>query len=109
MDLQVNMQSVMETSRAEGTKMALAASEQRLLDTHNKEESQAQEKQVNRVPKDEGSEKLKDTEKHFGSQTEAESEQEFSEDNQKQESTEKEPKKDGYVNKSDTGHIDYLA
>ena len=106
MDLQVNMQSVMETSKAQGVKQAAAASEQRLHDAHNVEDSKKRSEKVNETPKSETSPKLKDTEDHYGNKTEAELQQEYSDRKEKKKRDEK--KADEEDDKND-GHINFLA
>ncbi|MES0490966.1 MAG: hypothetical protein ABUK01_13295 [Leptospirales bacterium] len=106
LDLQVNMQSVMETSKAQGVKQAAAASEQRLLDERNVEDSKKRGQKVNETPKSESSPKLKDTEDHFGNKTEAELEQEYSDRKQKKKSDKN--KSEEKTEKND-GHINFLA
>jgi len=105
-DLQVNMQSVMQASKAQGVKQAAAVSELRLHDAHNVEDSKKRSEKVNETPKSEASAKLKDTEDHYGNKTEAEIEQEYSDRKEKKKKDEKQAEEETDEN---DGHINFLA
>ncbi len=106
LDLQVNINTLLETSREQSVRQTLAAQEQRTLDNQAVEDAKNREKMVNKTPKPEEQSELEDKEKHFGNKTEPELEREFSE---------KERKRKGDLHPgeeqkpADDGHVDYLA
>lgn len=80
LDLQVSINSLMETSRDQASRLATEAQEQRTMDGHIIDDALHRQHTVNKTNAPGGSEKLEDTERHFGNKTEAESEQEYAED-----------------------------
>lgn len=114
LDLQVNMNTLLETSRDQGVRQTLAAQEQRSHDNQAVEDAKTREKMVNKTPKPEEQEELEDKEKHFGNKTEPELEREFSEKERKrkkegQPQEEKEASGPERQEPKDDGHVDYLA
>lgn len=110
LDLQVNMNAVMETSRDQGLKMANMLQEQRVIDQDIIEDAKNREKMVNKAEKADSGEKLEDSEKHFGNKTAAETEQEFAGEEKEEKPGEPTPtqekKKPG---SSPEHHIDVLV
>jgi len=100
----------METSRDQGLKQANMMQEQRTIDGHIIDDARHKAKIVNETPETDNLEKLDDTEKHFGNKTEAEVEQEYSDDDKKEnhertKGKEEDKKKPG----QQEHHIDTLA
>jgi len=83
LDLQVNMNSLIETSRDQAARQATILQEQRVMDGHIVDDSLKSQQKVNKSDKPAASEQLDDTEKHFGTRTEAETEQQYSADEKK--------------------------
>jgi len=107
-DLQVNIQSLIETSRDHGARQATILQEQRLKDLHNLEDGEKKNREVNSSAKSERNEPLKDNQEHFGNLTESELENEHS---RKQEKKHHEKGKESSPPKpnDENDHIDYLA
>jgi len=80
LDLQVNMNSLIETSRDQASRQAIVSQEQRAMDAHIISDATHGQHKVNKSSEAAQFEKLEDTERHFGNKTEAETEQQFSED-----------------------------
>ena len=93
LDLQVNINSMLETSKTEAMKQSMAAQEQRIHDERSQQESKNRENMVNASEKADVPDNLKDTDSHFGAKTESEMEEEFSRDNQKKKRSDSEHKK----------------
>lgn len=111
LDLQVNINSVVETSRAQSVKHSLAAEQQRSIDHQSVEDARNREKMVNQTEKPTTQEKLSDKEKHFA-KTEAEIENEEAKEKHKEK--QKSKKEETAQNNQESSeqkesHIDYLA
>jgi hypothetical protein len=114
LDLQVSINSVIETSRDQAAKLATLMQEQRTIDGHMVDDAKHKSRIVNGTPKTDKLEKLDDTEKHFGNKTEAELEQEFADDDRKEKKTPDDEDQPIELKKKKQGpdeehHVDTLA
>ncbi|MDH4200145.1 MAG: hypothetical protein OEV66_07165 [Spirochaetia bacterium] len=110
LDLQVNINSMLETARDQGMRQANLVDAEKVMGNQIIKESRQSEKQVNKTDKVEFEEPMEDSERHFGTKTEAEMEQEHSEEN-----THRKPSTDTEIpsiedsSRKSSHHIDFLV
>jgi len=112
LDLQVNINSLIETSRDQGSRLATLMQEQRTMDGHMVDDALSNEHRVNKTDKPASTEKLEDSERHFGNKTEAETEQQYSEDDKerkKRPETDKEIQPEKKPERVSEHIVDYLV
>jgi len=112
LDLQVNINSLIETSRDQASRQASLSLEQRTMDGHMIDDAILNQQKVPKSDKVQPGEKLEDTERHYGNKTEAETEQQFSEDDKerrKKHEPAKEEKPEKKPEKPSDHIVDYLV
>ncbi|MDH4262627.1 MAG: hypothetical protein OEV78_06250 [Spirochaetia bacterium] len=108
LDLQVNINSLIETSRDQASRQATTMQEQRVMDGHMIDDAILNQQKVNKTNAPTDNEELQDTERHFGNKTEAETEQQFSEDDKERKTQDKDEKSNASINKKKEKSSDHI-